>query len=175
MNRYVIVNLFDGEVLKFHNEIVRSVCETFDVRPQKLPAHFTIKSPFEVADISEIEKLTDEFIKGKNQKNLNILGFNHFRDNVIYMEILPSDGLRELSRNYQTVLRSVDNLSWSENENEIVFHCTIVSKKIRKKFTQIYEYVNKFNCKFDEKFDNITIMKWNEESKIWNIYRRFDF
>lgn len=48
--RYVIVYLIKGEALSFHEELVGNICSQFKVKRQRLPAHFTIKVPFETTN-----------------------------------------------------------------------------------------------------------------------------
>jgi hypothetical protein len=61
--RYVIVCLIKGEALAFHEKLVEDICEKFKVKRQRLPAHFTIKAPFETEKILELESLVESYCK----------------------------------------------------------------------------------------------------------------
>ena len=45
--RYVVVSVVKGEAGNFNNNLRKEVYEKFNAKSSKLPAHFTIKSPFE--------------------------------------------------------------------------------------------------------------------------------
>lgn len=159
--RYVIVCLLKEETLKFHESLVSDVCSKFKVQRQKLPAHFTIKAPFETENIEELEKVTEEFCRSHSKTTIKIKGFNHFRNNVIFMDIFPSKEAVEVHDKYIDELEKIQWLTWKEHEGKNKkFHCTIVSRRISSKFNEIWEYVNRFNPKFDLYFDNISILIW---------------
>ena len=75
-------------------------------------------------------------------------------------------------------INGADSGIFSETANDyyesgkIKFHCTIVSRRISDKFSEIWEYVNKLDCNFDTYLDNITIMKWGENRR-WNVYKQY--
>lgn len=172
MNRYVIVCLFENKVKDFHSKLVGEVCSKFNVRPQKIGAHFTIKAPFEIEYISTIEDLTSLFCRKTTSEKIILNGYGHFRDNVIFMDVKPSLEARLINDRYVQELKKIKNLTWQNNEliNK-KYHCTIVSRRISKKFNEILHFVNKRECYFETKFNNITIMKW--EDNTWKIYRKF--
>ena len=172
MMRYVIVCLLKGQVLDFHEAIVNQVCKKFDVRRQRLPAHFTIKAPFETDNIKEIEKLTEEFCSKNVKTSLKIEGFGHFRDNVIFMDIHPSRDAFKVHDKYIDELKKLSWLEWKQNEGENKkFHCTIVSKRIREKFNDIWKYVLNYEANFETYFDNISILIWRNYR--WETYREY--
>lgn len=170
--RYVIVCLIKGEALKFHEKLVEEICENFGVRPQRLPAHFTIKAPFEIEDVDEIINLTKSFCLKQNSAPMSIRGFGYFRKNVVYMKVNMSDEGKHIVDTYINELLKVPNLQWKANEKkEKVYHCTIVSKLEENIFDQIYAYVNKNICDFDSVFNNISILKW--EKHRWVTFKEF--
>lgn len=172
MNRYVLVNLLSGESLNLHENIVEEVCFKFKVQKQKLPGHITLKAPFETERISEIETLLQNFCTKNTKAPIKIDGFNHFRDNVIFMDIHPSKKAIMLHENLYMELKTLDFLEWKSNESKNrVFHSTIVSRRIQKKFKDIWQFVNNYTVSFDTYIDNITIMKW--DNGCWHIYKKF--
>lgn len=174
MNRYVIVNLLNGEPLEFHEKTVDNVCHKFKVQPQKLPGHITLKAPFETDNIDEVEEVIAEFIKIHAKAPIKLEGFNHFRDNVIFMEIFPSQDAVVLHKSLYKSLKTLDFLEWKTHEGEkITFHSTIVSRRISPKFQEIWDYVNSLDYSFDTYLDNITIMNWGENRR-WNVYKQFE-
>lgn len=170
--RYVIVCLIKGEALRFHEKLVEEVCEKFKVRPQRLPAHFTIKAPFEIEDVNEIINLTKSFCSKQSSAPMSISGFGCFRKNVVYMKVNMSGEGKHIVNSYMKELRKIPNLEWKANEKkEKVYHCTIVSKLEEAVFDQIYTDVNKQLCNFDLFFDNISILKWEKHG--WVTFKEF--
>ncbi|ETJ38248.1 hypothetical protein Q604_UNBC07620G0001, partial [human gut metagenome] len=51
--RYVIVSVVKGPAGNFNNNLRKEVFEKLGAKSSKLPAHFTIKAPFEADDISD--------------------------------------------------------------------------------------------------------------------------
>lgn len=167
--------LLKGEVHDFHEKLVENVCKNFKVDRQKLPAHFTIKAPFETDNednIKEIEKITEEFCNKNKKTPIKIDGFNHFRDNVIFMDIHPSKEAVSVYNDYIDELKNIDWLEWKRNDGKgKKFHCTIVSKRIREKFNDIEKYISQFHPNFETSFDNISILIWKNYR--WEIYKEY--
>ena len=64
--RYVIVSVVKGKAGDFNNKLRKDIFNKFKARSSKLPAHFTIKAPFEYdGDISDLEKA----IEARSKKN----------------------------------------------------------------------------------------------------------
>ena len=172
MDRFVIVCLLKGETLKFHEKLVEEVCDKYKVKKQKLPAHFTIKAPFETDKIEEIETTIENFIKDKSREDILIDGFGHFRTDVVFMKIIPSNGAIKLHDTFIDELKKVSWLDWKRHEGkEKIFHCTIVTRLRENSFTSIWEYVNNYNPQFNTYFDNISILKWQDFR--WMTYREY--
>ena len=54
--RYVVVSVVKGEAGDFNNKLRKDIFNKFKAKSSKLPAHFTIKAPFEY-ESSEEENL----------------------------------------------------------------------------------------------------------------------
>lgn len=161
---YVIVCLINGKVKGFHHQLVEDICHRFDVKRQRLQSHFTLKAPFDSTDISEIERITENFCLTYKASPISISGYNHFSDKVIFMDIKPSFDAIKVCEEYKKLLRTIPELQWKKNELEKhIFHCTIVSKLNKTTFRDIWTYVNQFPCNFNCSFDNITIMRLEKE------------
>lgn len=172
--RYVIVCLLKGDILKFHEKLVEDVCREFKVERQKLPAHFTIKAPFESDNIKELEEITSEFCRRNVKTPMKVNGLGHFRDNVVFMDIHPSNKAIEIHDDYIDELKGLHWLEWKNNDGKNKkFHCTIVSKRIKDKFNMIWDYVSDFSPNFQFNFDNISILIW--ENGRWETYKEYMF
>ena len=58
--RYVIVSVVKGPAGNFNNNLRKEVFEKLGAKSSKLPAHFTIKAPFEADDISDLDKVLQD-------------------------------------------------------------------------------------------------------------------
>ncbi|MHC1682304.1 MAG: 2'-5' RNA ligase family protein [Clostridiaceae bacterium] len=174
MDRYVLVCNIEGEALKFHENLVKEVCIKFNKRAQKLPAHFTLKAPFETVKIDDMINILNEFAKDKYKAPIKIQGFGSFRQDVVYMDIEVSE---EAKRIHDDLIDEISKISWLEfkkNEGkDRVFHCTILSRRIKDRFHEILDYVKQYNCNFDCYFDNLSLYRW--ENNTWVMYKKIMF
>lgn len=174
--RYVIVCLIKGEALQFHEKLVEEICYKNKVKRQHLPAHFTIKAPFETDEIGPIEELTAEYCKKHAKTKIDIKDFGNFRDSVVFMAVNPSDAALKVHDDYIDLLKEIPWLEWKNNESKgknKTFHCTLVAKLFPQKFQPIWEHVSGLNCDFHTYFDNISILSWEKDR--WVTYREFNF
>jgi 2'-5' RNA ligase len=168
--RYVIVCLINSEVRNFHNNLTTQVCSLFNVKRQRLPAHFTIKAPFETENVSDLENVTEEFCTKNKSYPIIVEGFGHFSDAVVFMNVKPSQKAEDVHDRYIDELSKISWLDWKAKEGKgKKFHCTIVSKLKSDKFKDIWDYCNKHHYSFHTFFDNITIMKWEQDK--WIVYK----
>ena len=171
--RYVIVCLIKGEALSFHEKLVGNICSEFKVKRQRLPAHFTIKAPFDYDDISELEKTLENFSKTHKKAPYNIKGYNHFDNRAIYMEVNMSREGKILHDELFDELNKIDYINFGEKDGkDKIFHVTISSKKIQKIFHELWDYINHIPCDFDCEFDNISIFKWQDNT--WKLHKEFN-
>ena len=170
--RYVIVSVVKGNAGDFNNNMRKDVYEKFKVRSSKLPAHFTIKAPFEHNDISSLEKILDDFSKTHKKEPYKIEGYNHFDNRVIYMDVIMSTEGKKLHDELIDSLTTLDYIDFSKKDGkDKIFHVTISSKKIQKIYSELWNYVNQFPCNYDCYFDNICIYKW--ENNTWELYKEY--
>lgn len=173
--RYVIVSVVEGEAGIFNEEIRREVFEKFKAKSSKLPAHITVKAPFEYdKDITELEFIIESFCSENKKVKYSINGYGVFDKRAIYMKIIDNKELRDLHKNFIESIGKINYISFGNHEGaEAIFHITIASKKIRDTFNEIWNYVNESNCSFEEEFSNISIFKWEENT--WKIYKKYSF
>lgn len=172
--RYVIVSIVKGPAGDFNNKMRKDVFDKFKAKSSKLPAHFTIKSPFEWNNIDDLEDIIDKFSKTYKIAPYKIQGYNHFDNRVIYMDVKMSKEAKEI---HDRLIDDLDILSYinfdkHDGKNKI-FHVTISSKKIQKIYDELWNYVNQFTCDFNCNFDNICIYKW--EDNTWKLHKMYEF
>ena len=174
MDRYVLVCLIEGEVGKFHNSLVNEVCNKFNTKRQKLPAHITLKAPFETDKIGDMIYMLQRFAESRNESSIKVKDFGKFRRDVIYMDINVSQEAKKVHDELMDELTKIPWIEFKLNEGkDRVFHCTIVSKRIQDKFEDIWNHVNQYECDFDVYFDNLSLYKW--QNNTWELFRKFKF
>ena len=170
--RYVIASVVKGDAGNFNNNLRKEVFEKFKARSSKLPAHFTIKAPFESDDITNLENILDDFCKCHSSKDYKIKGYDNFDDRVIFMKVLMSNEGKLMHDELIDYLSNIDYLDFSkEDGKDKVFHVTISSKKIRNIFNDLWDYVSSIPCDFDCSFDNICIYKWVDNT--WVLHKEY--
>ena len=170
--RYVVVSVVKGKAGSFNNNLRKEVYEKFNAKSSKLPAHFTIKAPFESDDIVELENILDKFTKENYCAPYKVKGYDHFDDRVIFMKVIMSEEGKILHNNLIDSMSSINYINFNklDGKNKI-FHITISSKKIKNIFDDLFNYISYIPCDFDCKFDNICIYKW--ENNTWVLHREY--
>lgn len=173
--RYVVVSVIKGEAGEFNNNLRREVYEKFKAKSSKLPAHFTIKAPFEYdGNIKELEKCIENYCISHRMESLEIKGYNHFDDRVIYMDMVMS---REGKILHDGLVEKMSEIPYIEFTNkdgkDKVFHITVSSKRIKSIYYDLWNYVNKYPCKFKGNFDNVSIYRW--ENNTWILHKEYLF
>lgn len=172
--RYVIVSVVKGNGGNFNNQLRKDVFEKFKAKSSKLPAHFTIKSPFECDNINEVDKTLEEFCESKEKTNYYLDGYDHFDDRVIYMKVNMSEKGKIIHDELIDELNKIHCINFNEKDGKNkTFHVTISSKKIQKIFKELWNYVIQFPCHYKCNFDNICIYKW--ENNTWSLHKEFNF
>ena len=170
--RYVIVSVAKGKAGNFNNNLRKEVFNKFRAKSSKLPAHFTIKPPFESDNIYDLENILDHFSKTHTSKPYKIEGYDYFDNRVIFMKVLMSDGGKVLHDELIDELSKISYINFDDKDGKNkIFHVTISSKRIQKIFNDLWEYVNKIDCNFDCYFENICIYKW--EDSTWKLHKEY--
>lgn len=172
--RYVIVSVTKGNAGIFNNELRKKVFEKFGAKSSKLPAHFTIKAPFETNDISKLDTILENFCNSNPSSTYKICGYDYFDDRVVFMKVLMSYEGKNIHDNLINQLENLTYIKFNNHDGKNkIFHITIASKKIQKIFKEIYDYVEPIPCNFDCCFDNISIFKW--ENNTWILHKEYLF
>ncbi|MBE6050014.1 MAG: 2'-5' RNA ligase family protein [Clostridium sp.] len=173
--RYVIVSVIKGEAGEFNNNLRKEVFENFKARSSKLPAHFTIKAPFEYdGNIEKLENILERFTNKEKATSLKINGYDHFDDRVIYMKVDMSEEGKKVHDKLISKLGQLSFINFNKNDGyDKVFHVTITSKKLPPKYQEVWNYVKTRPCKFNCSFDNISVFKW--EDNTWKLYKEYLF
>ncbi|WP_330566247.1 2'-5' RNA ligase family protein [Romboutsia sp. Marseille-P6047] len=136
--RYVIVSVVKGDGGKFNNELRKDIFENLSVKSSKLPAHFTIKSPFECEDISILDKELTEFTNLHSVSNYKLNGYDSFDNRVIFMKVIMSNKGKKIHDDLIDTLSSIPYIKFDEKDGKNkIFHVTVSSKKIKNRFNEL--------------------------------------
>lgn len=173
--RYVIVCVVKGKAGDFNNNLRKELFSNFKAKSSKLPAHFTIKAPFEYdKEITELDKTLEEFSENEKEAPFTINGYDHFDSRVIYIKVNMSKEAKELHDRLIDKMSEVSYIEFDKKDGkDKTFHLTLASKNLRQIYHKVWEYVHKYPCEFECSFDNVTIYKWQEET--WKVYKEFKF
>lgn len=170
--RFVIVSVVKGEAGNFNDNLRKEVLAKFGAKSSKLPAHFTIKSPFEADNISDLESVLSNFSKTHKSTPYKIKDYDKFDNRVIFMKVLMSKEGQEVHDDLIDSLSKVPYIKFESHDGKNkIFHVTISSKKIQKIFNDLWNYVVPINCDFDCSFDNICVYKW--EDNTWKLHKEY--
>lgn len=172
--RYVIVSAVKGEAGEFNNNLRREVFDKFKAKSSRLPAHFTIKAPFEYdGNIEDLDKCLQQFCQEEKAEPYKITGFNHFDDRVIFMDVQMSEEAKELHDRLIDKLSTIPYIKFNRKDGKgKIFHVTVTSKRIQPIFNDVWNYVSKKKCNYDCSFNNIRIYIWEDSS--WKLYNEYN-
>lgn len=171
--RYVIVCVVKGEAGDFNNNLRKELFNKFKAKSSKLPAHFTIKAPFEYdGEITQLTKAFEEFIEDEKAEPFTIDGYDHFDERVIYMNVKMSKEAKEVHDRLIDKMSQVPYITFDKKDGKNkTFHVTLASKNLKPIYSKVWEHIGQYPCEFQGAFDNITIYKW--EDFTWKVYKEF--
>ncbi len=172
--RYVIVSEVRGKARELNHIIRKEVFVRFGARSSTLPAHFTIKAPFEYSDsIEDLKTALNDFTKREITRPYQIKGYDHFERRVIYMDVMMSREGKEVHDRLVDVLQSFPYIQFDDKEGkDKIFHVTIASKRLGPIYDQVWEYVHQYPCDFPCAFDNVSLYRW--EKNAWGLEEMYE-
>lgn len=179
--KYVIVYLIKGKAAKFQQKLAYKIARKFDhygTVKNKIPAHLTLKLPFETNDIKRIQEVENIIKNFSNKQKISTLildGYGYFENPwVAYINAKESKQMRNIYNKFIDELKRIDLFTFREYEiHGPKFHSTLAHSDLaEEKFKEIWKYL-KTQPKpyFHIKFDNITILKLTDD--IWQIHKEF--
>jgi len=172
--KYLIVTLVKGKLEKFQQKLLYDIPKKFNAKRailRKPPAHITLKYFFETNDIGKVEKFVKEFCKSHKKSNYRARGFGHFQNDVIFIDIDPSKEMVKTRREFLKRLESETEIEFLNVDRDSQFHISVAHTDINEEYDKIWSYVNKTNPEFNCRFDNITILKVEDNLlKVHKIY-----
>lgn len=171
--RYVIVCDVKGRGGEFNNHLRKEAYEKLGAKSSSLPAHFTIKAPFEVDEpTTELKEVLEAFCKREKAAPFKLKGYDHFDDRVIYMHVEMSKEGQALHDRLIDAMGKIPYIQFDKQDGkDKVFHVTISSKRIQPIYEKLWKYVHQYPCDFDCLFDNISLYRW--ETNKWVLEKAF--
>lgn len=173
--RYVIVCVVKGVAGDFNNNLRKDLFKKYNAKSSKLPAHFTIKAPFETNnEITELNEILQDFCANEKAEPYLIDGYDHFDDRVIYMNVKMSKEAKELHDRLIDKMSAIPYIEFDKKDGKNkTFHVTLASKKLKPIYSKVWDYIAQYPCEFQCSFDNVTIYRWEEFT--WKLYKEFIF
>jgi 2'-5' RNA ligase len=177
--RYILPCFLGGAVRDYHHALVEEIAARFDLpftRRQDIPAHFTLKYHFETPDIGPVEALLETFARANRAAPIEVGGFGHFDEDVIWVDVTLSAAARALLASLHDALRGLPWLPWGPHDGEHLRpHMTVV-EYCRPRFAEVWAYLPPRARRFEAAFDNVTVLRQvGEEDGItrWAVHRIF--
>lgn len=141
----------------------------------KIPVHITVEPPFRFDDAGEtrMTSVLDLFFAKTPGFTLELRNFGSFRDDVIFIEIVPSLPLLEMQSQLSDYLRGeagiIHEVPWHGGYTP---HMTVANRDVT---PAAHERIwREFNTrKFYAAFSVTEIALLRHDEKMWHIHRRF--
>ncbi|MEK6893869.1 MAG: 2'-5' RNA ligase family protein [Nanoarchaeota archaeon] len=172
--KYAIVYLVKGKAAKYQSTLIKKLAnlsgETYII-DNPIPTHITLKYPFEVEDISIVEKKIKEFIKKIKPTSVKINGFENFDKFVAFLHFSFSKDAKKIQKNLIQLIKK-DGIEPRDFDIEFKPHATLAYGNTKKTFNIIWNYLQSLEIpRFDLLLDNLTILK--KPRKYWKIHKVF--
>jgi len=150
MAYYLIEFRFHGYAKRYAKRLIYNVSKKFRVKGvtrKRVVPHITLYGPFTTKNYKMIATRVEKVAKKYTLVPFKVKGFNYFDNKVnkvIYLDIEPSDELKNLRYELAQELRKVSSSKSREDHREkddFYFHSTVAFKDIDKKFPKIWKYL----------------------------------
>jgi hypothetical protein len=173
--RVALVYLLKGEPRELQQKLVKEVGPMFGENymiENPLPAHVTLKAPFQMRNIKKLEKFIEKFVRKNSKRNIKISGFGNFHKKVAFIKTKFSREGRKVHKTFVKELQKSLKIKPDKFDLKWKPHSTIAYGNTKESFKKIWNYVkNLKKPRFDLKFDNITILI--KPRKYWKIHKEF--
>lgn len=172
MTPYLIEFRFRGYAKKYLKACIFEVAKKFRakgvIKKQVVP-HITLFGPFTTTDERKVTSAFLSVCKKYNLMTFKLKGFGNFDNRVIFIDVIPSEELKEFRRDLAKeitglrnffIFRTVKTKGITDLEDHHTFHATIAFKDIENKFRSILAYLkNKHTPHIDQRLLRVTLLK----------------
>lgn len=124
--RYSICYKLNGKVEKYLKQKIKELAKEFNepyLLNNPIPAHVTLKYPFEGKNIHEIENLLKNFVKKNKKTKIKVRKINNFHNKVVFLQFDFSKKAKTVFRNLIKTLHKIKWLEWNSFDDiEGKFH-----------------------------------------------------
>lgn len=156
------------EFRDFYEGLVREISQIFNLdallNKKRIP-HMTLKYPFQINSINELEEIVSDFCQDRRPSTIEIKGVETFEENVIYLRVFSLRQTQETLEDLLEELRKIEDIEWKryDHANKIL-HMTIAKREeLGIAFEEVLDYLNKKEINFILPFDNLTIFQKNRQ------------
>lgn len=177
--RHIITHLVRGHARGYHEALTKDLVEKFNVFPihNRIQPHLTLKRWFELddEDMDILYSLLDSYATTHTQSDYVMDGFSNFRDDVIFIDVKPSEKMQADVQDLMQTLRTHPSLAFDQYDNGSDFHATLTMSALKEfDYDAIRNYLETIpQPNFTMKFNNIATMKkvdgvW-EVDRVWEL------
>lgn len=100
-------------------------------RQLKIPVHITLIPPFRYENEGKVIKAFEETTdQQKINKNIELKGFDHFREKVLFVAVNKSQDLDQLQLSIHNGISNMLDLKWPEHYQSYHPHITIANRDL---------------------------------------------
>ena len=144
--KYIVVCLIRGKAKRDHLRLTKAIASTFHVvRPLRIPPHITLK--YTLSEVTprrtkELEGVLKEFCKKQRADKVNLSGFNHFGNKVVYVKVKLLSGAFRVFRSLIKTLELIEWVNFEKHEGlKLTFHATLAFTR-RRNFHAVWDYLS---------------------------------
>jgi 2'-5' RNA ligase len=178
--RYIIPCFLASPIQDYQRELVELIAERFGLtftQRQAIPAHFTLKYHFATRHIGEVERLIGDFAREREPSPVEVGGFGHFLEDVVFVEVRLSEAARRALDALLSALRTLSWMSWGRHDAEGLRPHMTIAEQCRPRFRELWDFLPSYERRFTGAFDNITILRKVGETDgmgRWAVHQRFE-
>jgi 2'-5' RNA ligase len=178
--RYIIPCFLASPIQDYQRELVDLIAGRFGLtvtQRQVIPAHFTLKYHFATREIGEVERLIGDFARGRAPSPVEVGGFGHFLEDVVFVEVRLSETARRALDALVAALRTLPWMSWDRHDAGRLHPHVTIAEQCRPRFRELWEFLPPYERRFTGSFDNVTILrKVGERDGLdqWAVHRTFE-
>ncbi len=151
MTGFLVECRLQGQAKHDAKDLIFSIAQKFRVRgvtSKKVVPHMTLYGPGEARNIRDVATRISKVARRYSLVPFEIDGFDSFDGprKVVYLNIRPSEELRNLRRDLSNELRSIATCQSFDHNSDFAFHSTIAFKDVDEhKFKVIQSYLGRID------------------------------
>ena len=167
--RYFIAHLVEGSAKRYRDRVVRELHRKYKIKSPKLslPAHLTIKPPFEcgLMGITQVEKSLRAFVRLQTAPPYRLRGFGRFGFKTMYLDVVQSPDATTLFRSCVAHLNKENPWLPRGAVDGNKLHLSVARHLDRKTSAKIWKDLSTLKPEWQGRLDSISVLKY--EKKRW--------